>query len=277
MADVTTTSTTSQRIGCLLRELRKQRRITGQELAPLAGISQSRISKIENGYSSKIDVEQIENLLDILKPSKIIRQQIAMLLFQSASGSGVQYTYPFMDMPYTLDELQKMTKVFRCYIVCGISAVLQTAEYRAAYLKRLGLSEQEAQQELGRNIERQDALWDVSKTFHLVMPEAALYTMPADCRVQIAQLDRLERIVGSKNVHIGIIPMQAGVSVFETGSFTLYDEEVLYVFMGDHVVRVTEAESLVKYLSAFDEMIQMSCFDADAIELIRKAERYFSE
>jgi hypothetical protein len=160
--------------------------------------------------------------------------------------------------------------------VLGISTVLQTIEWRSALLKRLGLSEEEVLKEIGKTIERQDALWDVSKTFHIVMPEAALYMMPANSRIQVAQLDRLERMTTHRNLRLGIIPTQTGISVFETGSFTFYDDHVLYAFMGDRMIKIEDPAVQLKYLNAFSEMIQMACFDAEANAHIRKASDYFS-
>lgn len=275
MTRVTTTPTASQRIGCLLQDMRVQQRLTGEQLASMVGISQSRVSKIENGYSASIDADQIEKILKILKPSKFIRQQIVMLLFQLSGKMGPQYIYPFTDIPEVFNDLQKSTTLFRCYIVSGISGVLQTAQYRTAYLKKLGISDTKVNAELARTLERQDALWDSSKTFYLVMPEAALYTVPASPQAQITQLDRLERIMGSKTVHIGIIPTQAGLSFFETGTFTIYDDQVLYVFMGDRVVRLEDPESLPKYLNAFEELCSIASFNMEAMALIRKAADYF--
>jgi transcriptional regulator with XRE-family HTH domain len=272
-----TTLTVSKHIGRLIRELRKQRRLTGEVLAKKADTSQSRISKIENGYSDSIDSELVERLLIILESPKTIRQQISTLLFRLSDNTDAQLIYPFADLVEEGNDLQKITSIFRCYCVCGISATLQTTKYRKDILKRLGFSEEQIAVELGKTIERQEALWDASKVFNVVMPEAALYTMPAaDTRAQIAQMDRLERIIGSTNVHIGVIPTQAGMSVFGTGTFTFYDDAILYVFMGDRIVRLQDSDAIPQYLNAFEEFSSMASFDAEAIPLIRKAADYFA-
>lgn len=266
----------SKQVGKLLRDLRKQRRLTGEQLAKRAGISQSRIAKIENGYTGSLDTNQLEQLLNILEASKLIRQQITTLVFRLTDDPDSRFIYPMADSIEDEVGFQKTVSLTRCYIVCGISAVLQTAEYRSAYLKRLGFSEAEIAIELGKTLNLQETLWDISSSFYYVMPEAALYTLPADTRIQVAQLDRLERIIGASNVHIGIIPLQAGTSVFETGTFTLFDDRMLYVFIGDRIVRSEDLETLAKFINAFDELSHLACFDAEAIPLIRKAADYFT-
>jgi transcriptional regulator with XRE-family HTH domain len=267
--------TTAERVGRTIHDLRVERHVTGVELAQMAGMSQSRISKIENGYPGSIDSVQIGVLLDILKSPKTIRQQLSLLLYQ-LKDSEIPFAHPFADFPEELNSLQETTTEFRSYVSSGISAVLQTSEYRVAYLSRAGIPDKEARAEMSKTIKRQDALWDASKRWSIVMPEQALYTMPADFRVQIAQLDRLERMIGVKNVRIGIIPLQAGTSFFETGSFSFYDDKVLFVRMGDRTARIDDPAVLIKFLSAFDELMNLSFFDGEAIMLIRKAVDYFA-
>ncbi len=273
---VKSSTVVAQRIGALIQGLRKESHMTGGELAAKVGVSQSRISKIENGYPGSIDAGQLEVILDILKTPRTIRQQISMLLFQYPNKSGANFDYHFTDFPDELNDLQHVTSVFRCYVVNGLSALLQTSDYRIARLRKVGLSEEEAHVELGKTIERQEALWDINKTFFIIMPEAELYTMPADRRVQLAQLDRLERLIGSGNLQLGIIPLQVGTSLFETGTFTIYDDEILYIFIGDRTIRVQDPETLLNFINAFNEMSGAASFNAEALALIRKASNYFA-
>lgn len=273
---VSTSSTAAQRIGELLKNLRVRQHLTGVQLALMADTSQSRISKLENGYAGTIDVDQIERLLDILDAPKNIRQQMSVLLFRVKGAPGSSFHYPFKGFPEELNDLQKSSTIFRNYIVSGLSAALQTSEYRRAYLERVGVSESDIQMELAKTIERQDALFDLSKTFYFVMPETVLYTMPGDVSVQLAQLDRLERMVNFKNVHIGFIPTQAGSTYFETSTFTFYDDHHLFTFIGDRVIQLNDTEVQLKFMNAFEELVQLAHFGSDAITLIRKASNHFS-
>ncbi|HEY4160909.1 MAG TPA: Scr1 family TA system antitoxin-like transcriptional regulator [Candidatus Saccharimonadales bacterium] len=271
---ITTSLTAAQKVGRLIYDLRKERKMTGEELGRRAHISQSRISKIENGYSESIQAGQIEELLNILKAPKTIRQQVAILLFQLTGSAGALFSYPFAEVPEFFNGLQKTTTLFRTYDVNGISAALQTVEYRTAYLKRIGFSNDDIKAEVAKTLERQDALWTGSKEFYVVMPELGLYTMPGSARLQAAQLDRLERVIGF-NIHVGVIPTQAGSSFFETGTFMLYDDRLLYLITGDRSIKLEGDEVILKYLNAFEDLSRMACFDAEAIGLIRKAGDYF--
>lgn len=248
--------------------------MTGEDLAQKASLSQSKVSKIENGYSESFEPELLKTLLNILRAPKIIQQQIDLLLLQRTAAVNEQPTYTFgYDEDFA--ALAEHTQKIRTYIVCAISAALQTAEYREAYIRRLGFSEQQARVEMRKTMQYQDTLWDVTKSYHFIMPEAALYTLPANVKVQIAQLDRLERMSLVCHLHIGIIPLQTGMSVFETSSFSVYDDRLVYVHQGDRIVQFQDDETVLTYLQAFAEFDQKAVYDDEALQLIRKAADYF--
>ena len=53
-------------LGLKIKELRKQRGITQNELAKKSGISRATLSKVENGFFSKTTATTLENILSTL-------------------------------------------------------------------------------------------------------------------------------------------------------------------------------------------------------------------
>jgi transcriptional regulator with XRE-family HTH domain len=53
-------------LGAKIKNLRKEKNISQEELAKKAGISRTTLSKIENGYSSKVSIVTVEKILSIL-------------------------------------------------------------------------------------------------------------------------------------------------------------------------------------------------------------------
>ena len=53
-------------IGKEIKKIRKERGYTQDELAKMVGISRATLSKIENGFFSKISVTTFENILSTL-------------------------------------------------------------------------------------------------------------------------------------------------------------------------------------------------------------------
>ncbi|MEK7152781.1 MAG: helix-turn-helix transcriptional regulator, partial [Patescibacteria group bacterium] len=70
----------SKQIGETIRTLRRQRNLTGEELARKAGLSQSKISKIETGQYRNLQIKELEIVLNILDAPKTIRQQIQLAM-----------------------------------------------------------------------------------------------------------------------------------------------------------------------------------------------------
>jgi hypothetical protein len=50
----------------------------------------------------------------------------------------------------------------------------------------------------------------------------------------------------------------------------------MYAFLGDRVIRLQDAETIIKYINAFTELSQKACYGTDAVEILRKASDYFS-
>ena len=53
-------------LGVKIKNLRKEKNISQEELAKKAKISRTTLSKIENGYFSKVSVATLEKILSIL-------------------------------------------------------------------------------------------------------------------------------------------------------------------------------------------------------------------
>ena len=53
-------------LGDKIKTLRKQKNISQEQLAKMAGISRATLSKLENGYFTKISVATLDRILSIL-------------------------------------------------------------------------------------------------------------------------------------------------------------------------------------------------------------------
>src|ERR1700691_5335176 len=70
-------------VGQAIRNLRRTRNMTGEELGKRVGLSQPRISKIETGIDPSPKSADIVAILDILEAPQTIRQQIMSALGRS--------------------------------------------------------------------------------------------------------------------------------------------------------------------------------------------------
>jgi transcriptional regulator with XRE-family HTH domain len=262
-----------QNIGSILRTLRLQRRITGEELGKRVGLSQSTISKIETGYHSAFKLDEIKKILNILNAPQTIRQQVFTAM--NASQQAAHYHYDVQQSPEAPLLRERQTTDLRAFLLSGVHVMLQTLPYREALLRSRGVDEAEIDKDIKQTIKRQDLLWEKHRTFHFILHESVLYTTPADTYTQIVQLDRLERFIGRKRIKLGVLAYNAGLLTIENGSFILYDDQHVVTIIGTRDIEPSDPLVLTEHIKIFAELNKKTCYNDDARVLIRKAMDYF--
>ncbi len=260
---------TSKQIGTQLRDLRKKRGLTGEQTGRAAGISQSKLSKIETGAYRRYDSEEIERLLNILDAPRSISQRIMSSVISGKFGNTIAYrpTYDLEALTIT-----RQAKEVRLYASYGVPSVLQTVPYRQALLAQNGFSEKEITNNLKLVMARQDLLWDKQDTvYHAIMPQAALYTSFTTPDTHRAQLDRLERMMDVRNIRIGIIPVQAGTVPIAHTSFAIYDQRLaVNVLLQQEAITQKQSE-VALFTDIFDKLDALAWYKDEAAQLIRDA------
>jgi transcriptional regulator with XRE-family HTH domain len=260
--------------GQLIRDLRRKRNISGEVLARKTGLSQTKISKIETGAIPQAKEADLETILNILEAPQTIRQQI---LVRGNFTSGP--TYDFWQKR-TFDETSRLvlsTAFIRTFMINLLPALLQTVEYRESYLKRMGFEAQTLTKAMSSALRQQDMLWDKRKRFHFIIYEGAFYTAPGTSIVQRAQLDRIERFIGSvANIKVGVIPLETGLAPAENGTFAIYDDRVVInVLAGGHVA-LTDSLEVASYHKLFAELDHRADYGDIARTTVQKAISFFS-
>lgn len=265
----------SQQVGRLVRQLRKQRDITGIELGKRAGLSQSKISKIETGYYPVLHAAEVEKILNILDAPKTIRQQVSVALGKM-NMERLQIGVPGLQLRIKPPEYRRNVKQYRIFGINLIPVLLQIAPYRHAILKSYSMDQDDINEWMKEMITRQDLLWQKDVSFYFVIHEAALYTSPATTAEQLAQLDRVERVMDIKNVTLGIIPLQAGLTLTENASFALHDDAMVSKTIANGEIESTDEEDIALHARIFKELERLSVGGDEAKMLIRRAYDYFS-
>lgn len=259
--------------GTTLRDLRRNRSLTGEQLAQKTGLSQSKISKIETGYNENVKFSDIEKILNILNAPQTIQQQIlgSLDLPQVVSRQSYKLKYPFQ-LPF---ELESKAKVIRNFSLNHIPAVLQTLECRQYQFKRIGLNDDDYKFALKATIQRQDLLWDRRHKWHFIICESALYTKIGSHTAKLASLDRLEQCMGLDGIKIGIVPLEAGLVVFDVSSFTIYDDVSIVKSSLNEDLHSTNIKDIADHFKVFGELDKLAHYENDAVASIRKAAAYF--
>jgi len=265
----------AEQIGKTLKKLRRQHGLTGISLGEKVNISQSKISKIETG-SQQPTSEELEKILNILKPSEIIRQQIYNTYDgQKSLDEGKTYTMNFRYNAHAF-EVEQKAKSVRLFCMTQTPALLQTAGYREGLLHHFDLSEEEVQDNLKTTLGRQDRLWAKGRSWHFLILEIGLYTAAAGALAQKGQLDRLERLIGTGQVTIGIIPYNVGFAVVDISTFVLYDDDHVSMCVAGVDIMSVDKEDVRRHQKIFEELRHKAVYGQEAISLVRAAYDHFN-
>ncbi|HEV2403718.1 MAG TPA: helix-turn-helix transcriptional regulator [Candidatus Saccharimonadales bacterium] len=256
--------------GHTLRELRRKRNMTGEQLAQKVGISQSKISKIETGFSPHLEAKTLEKLLDILDAPQTIRQRLSAELY----GGATPQIGGYKTIRAATEVVRSIRQASRVEVfgVATIPYLLHTPEFHEALLSHFSMDKDERQARSTKVLMNlQDLLWDKKRHFHFIMPETALYTTPGSIGIQVAQLDRLHRMVGVSNIRIGVIPFDVGLVPIECSNFVVYNKTSLIVATTGYDIISSDPAELALYLKLFNALDRRADYGTAARALIEKA------
>ncbi|WP_063774813.1 helix-turn-helix domain-containing protein [Kitasatospora azatica] len=214
-----------RRLGAELRRLREQKGMTAEEVADRLMVSQSKISRLENGRRS-ISPRDVRDLCDVYDVHDQRMRDSLMEMARESKQRG--WWNEFGDIPYSVYiGLEAEAFSIRSYESSFVPGLLQTREYAEAVLH--GTQPDTDADAIRRRVEvrlkRQDRLSgdDQLASFWSVIDEAVLAREVGGPGVMASQLRRLLEVSEQANVNIQVIPFQAGAHPGMTGTFSLME------------------------------------------------------
>lgn len=269
-----------QALGVRLRELRLSAsggRLTGAELAEQYGWNKSKVSRLENGKQTPTP-DDLRNWAEATGQPEAYDELVARLRgFEShirswrrqlASGhKAVQDTHL---------NAHADASVFRGWESSMIFGILQTPDYARSVFTRyaqLQRSPRDTEEAVRSRMKRQEALYDSSKRFRLLLWEAALHALICPPAVLAAQLDRLSGAIGLDTVELGIIPLSASLKIPPATAFWVYDDRQVIVENWHAELWIDDAASVETYLRTWKTLRESAVYGADAQNLVSTAQR----
>lgn len=267
-------------LGVRLRELRLSApggRLTGTQLAVRHGWNKSKVSRLENGRQTPTPddlrlwaeaVGQPEAYDELLARLRGFESHIRSWRRQLAAGHrAVQDTH------LTAHGDASLLRGWETSMIFGI---LQTPDYARAILTRyaeLQRSPKDTEAAVNSRMQRQQALYNSSKKFHLLLWEPALHVLVCPPAVLAAQLDRLSGTIGLDTVELGIIPLSASVRIPPATAFWLYDDRQVIVENWHAELWIDDQPSVDTYLRTWRTLRESAVYGADAQNVIARARR----
>lgn len=239
-------------LGARLRQLRQEAGLSERKVAKTAGISQSSVSRIENGEmgtsgetldriiaAMSVDAEAAEDLRDLLS---VVHTEAESLRRYARRG--------FAAVQGQIGALERRTRLLRAFQPGLVPGLLQTAEYAFNVLSRIPyVTSADLTHCAQARMDRQAILYEPGRQFRFVLTESALLHWVCPPAVMLAQLDRLRELATLPTVHLGILPLDRPMPQFPQCGFTIYDNERAHVESHTNHTKLTAPADVALYAS----------------------------
>ncbi len=216
-----------RRLGSELRKLRETKGMTAEEVASRLLVSQSKISRLENGRRS-ISQRDVRDLCGVYG---VEDNRVVDSLMQMAKESRQQgWWHAFGDVPYSVYiGLETDAASIRVYESLVVPGLLQTPEYARAVIE--GMWPEATQSEVDKRVQvrlkRQERITDSEHPvrYWVVLDEAALRRVAGDESIMSAQLEHLVDRSAMPHVTLQVLPYTMGAHPGMYGKFAILEFE----------------------------------------------------
>lgn len=226
-----------RRLGLELRRLRELRGMTAEEVAERLLVSQSKISRLENGRRS-ISQRDVRDLCSVYE---VDDHRVVDSLMQMAKDSRQQgWWHAFGDIPYSVYiGLETDAASLRVYEPQVVPGLLQTRPYAEALIA--GALPETAVSDIDKRVSvrvrRQDRIKDSEQPLRLwaVIDEAALRRTVGGKNLMREQLEYLIEMSQLPHVTIQVLPFDMGAHPGINGQYAILefpdatDSSVVYI------------------------------------------------
>ncbi|MEU2508804.1 helix-turn-helix transcriptional regulator [Streptomyces sp. NPDC007863] len=226
-----------RRLGQELRKLREGKGMTAEQVAERLLVSQSKISRLENGRRS-ISQRDVRDLCGVYE---VDDEAMVNSLMQMAKDSRQQgWWHAFGDIPYSVYiGLETDAQSLRVYEPQIIPGLLQTRAYATAVISGALPESTPADIEKRATVRtrRQDRVRDEERPLRLwaVIDEAALRRVVGNRQVMAEQLEHLVEQSHLPHVTVQVLPFDTGAHPGISGQYSILefpdasDSSVVYI------------------------------------------------
>ncbi|MDT3441802.1 MULTISPECIES: helix-turn-helix transcriptional regulator [unclassified Pseudofrankia] len=260
-------------VGAALATLRHQKGITGEALGLLVGFSQAKISKIERGAlrASPKDAEKIAAALDA--SADLVAKLVEWA--EQAYGDGANRRAPTRRGTASQQEVfaeEGTAAHVREFQPIAVPGLLQISEYARRVINGYhaimttdpSALWAETATMVSLRIQRQERLYDPSKTFEFLLMEAVLANRFASPGSMLAQVDRIEQVSRLPNVTIRIVPQTAELGLPPLHGFQLFDDDMVITEAVDSTI-FRDRRSVEFYTHFYNAYVERTVTDLTPI------------
>ena len=262
------------RLARALRYARADAALSGVKAGRAAGMSQSKISKIERGLllPSVEDVAALcqvyeipgEGRTDLVGLAEALREEASARVIMARGVSRFQQK---------LTKLSASASVIRTFHPVLIPGVLQTREYTRCVFdsSRDKVSKEETEASINARQERRRGLFEGTTRHRLIVSEGTLRWQAGSPELMAEQVEDIARVAAqAPNAVVGVIPWTRPAHVFPGHGFNIYDEDAVMVGTETATATLTGTADIATYVELFTELERLACFGDEAISHLER-------
>ncbi|MET7453786.1 helix-turn-helix transcriptional regulator [Streptomyces sp. NPDC005574] len=251
-----------RRLGQELRRLRELKGMTAEEVAERLLVSQSKISRLENGRRS-ISQRDVRDLCGVYE---VEDQRIVDSLMQMAKDSRQQgWWHAFGDIPYSVYiGLETDAESLRVYEPQVITGLLQTRQYAEAIIQGAlpETSTSDIEKRVQVRLRRQDRIAADREPLRLwvVLDEAALRRVVGSRQVMREQLEQVAEMSQQPHITVQVLPFEVGAHPGINGQYAILefadaaDSSVVYIEGVTSDLYLEKAHDVQKYTVMYEHL-----------------------
>ncbi|MFC5957795.1 helix-turn-helix domain-containing protein [Streptomyces pratens] len=273
-----------RRLGQELRRLRELKGMTAEEVAERLLVSQSKISRLENGRRS-ISQRDVRDLCGVYE---VEDQRIVESLMQMAKDSRQQgWWHAFGDIPYSVYiGLETDAESLRVYEPQIITGLLQTGAYAEAIIR--GGSPEASEQENDKRVEvrlrRQSRITAETDPLRLwvVLDEASLRRIVGSRQVMREQLEHVMELSQQPHITVQVLPFEVGAHSGINGQYSILefadaaDSSVVYIEGVTSDLYLEKPHDVQKYTVMYEHLRAQSLNVEQSRQLVERVAKEYA-
>lgn len=273
-----------RRLGQELRRLREAKGMTAEQVAERLLVSQSKISRLENGRRS-ISQRDVRDLCGVYE---VEDERMVDSLMQMAKDSRQQgWWHAFGDIPYSVYiGLETDAESLRVYEPQIIPGLLQTHGYAEAVIA--GALPESTPADIDKRVtvrtRRQDRIKDGERPLRLwaVIDEGALRRVVGSPQLMVEQLEHLVEQSHLPHVTVQVLPFHMGAHPGISGHYAILefpdtsDSSVVYIEGVTSDLYLEKAQDVAKYSVMYEHLRAQALNVEDTREFVTKIAKEYA-
>lgn len=262
-----------------LRDVRVATGLSGKDAADAAGLSQSKVSRIERGRTVPSE-EDVRLLASVYRLAPDERDRLVeMARDVKAENRRVVFNRDLGGYQERIGRIEQQSALIRSFSPGVVPGPLQSPGYVRALFDSGHDSPQANDAGVAARLARQRILDDElnPRRFVFLTTEGALGWSAGSPELMIEQVERIIAATYRRNVRIGIVPFGRPARIFPMHGWAVFDQRAVIVGTETATAILNEPADVATYVELTDEIEKLAVYDDEARAVLNRVVARYRE